>query len=434
MIECYSLSGEFYESPECFTEFNEIKNKLDNGQEDIKDFPIEAIISLIDEYSKKISRDRELLREEGVAFLTFYLKKNNINKMVDLNIGNKDYLNTFVDVGNGKYMKAQRRGLICHWIAGNVGTLGVYSLVQSLLCRNSNLIRVPKELISITLGLLKPLKEVQVNLNGIYYKGEDLLKAVSIVYFKSDNIKLNNAMSSMADARIFWGGEEALNSVKKLTQKTTCKDIVFGPKYSFAVMDKEAVESIELEKYLERLVMDIITFNQKACSSPHVVFIEKSIISLDEVCNRFVKVFNKISRKYPVKYIDQGAAAKIINKRGEYGLSLDKMIYNSKCFNYTILVNDNTALEDPIGYRTVFLKEVSDVFDIKNLITSKIQTIGIAFSDKNKALSFTEEVTQRGVDRVIALGSMNIYDYPWDGMMVIHELLRWCSLSLGESL
>lgn len=434
MIECYSLNGEFCEGPRYFTDFNEIKSKLDLGQEDIRDFPIEAIITLIDEYSKKISRDKELLREEGVAFLTFYLKKNNINKMVDLSTGNKEYLNNFVDMGNGKYIKAQRKGLICHWIAGNVGTLGIYSLMQSLLCRNSNLIRVPKELISITLRLLKPLKEVEVNLDGVCYKGKDLLKAVSLIYFKSDNLNLNNEMSSIADARIFWGGEEALSSVKKLTQKTTCKDIVFGPKYSFAVMDKEAVESIELEKYLEKLAIDVITFNQKACSSPHVVFIEKGIISLDEVCNRFAKVFDKISRKYPVRYIDQGAAAKIINKRGEYGLSLDKMLYNSKCFNYTILVNNSIALEEPIGYRTIFLKEVSNVFEIRDLITPKIQTIGIAFNDKNKALSFTEEVTRRGVDRVIELGSMNIYDYPWDGMMVMHELLRWCSLRLSQSL
>lgn len=434
MIECYSLSGEFYESPMCFADFDDIKNKLDFGQENIKDFPIEAIISLIDEYSKKISRDKELLREEGTAFLTFYLKKNSIDKMVDLSTGNKNYLNGFVDVGNGKYIKAQRKGLICHWIAGNVGTLGIYSLIQSLLCRNSNLIRVPKELISITLRLLKPLKEVEVNLNEIYYRGEDLLKAISLVYFKSDNFSLNNEMSSIADGRVFWGGEEALNSVKKLTQKTTCKDIIFGPKYSFAVMDREAVESIELEKYLEKLAIDIITFNQKACSSPHVVFIEKGSVSLDEVGNRFAKVFDKVSRKYPLKHIDQGAAAKIINKRAEYGLSLDKMLYNSKCFNYTILVNNSINLEEPIGYRTVFLKEVPDVFEIKDLITPKVQTVGIAFNDKSKALSFTEEITRRGADRVIALGSMNIYDYPWDGMIVMHELLRWCSLSLSEDL
>ncbi|MPN20291.1 hypothetical protein SDC9_167669 [bioreactor metagenome] len=199
-------------------------------------------------------------------------------------------------------------------------------------------------------------------------------------------------------------------------------------------MDREAVESIELEKYLEKLAIDIITFNQKACSSPHVVFIEKGSVSLDEVGNRFAKVFDKVSRKYPLKHIDQGAAAKIINKRAEYGLSLDKMLYNSKCFNYTILVNNSINLEEPIGYRTVFLKEVPDVFEIKDLITPKVQTVGIAFNDKSKALSFTEEITRRGADRVIALGSMNIYDYPWDGMIVMHELLRWCSLSLSEDL
>lgn len=434
MIECYSLNGEIYEEPIYFESFHDIKNKLEFEQENLTSFPIDAIISIIDEYGKKICKNKKLLKEEGTAFLTFYLKKNNIQKMIDLNIGNKNYLNNFVDVGNKKYIKAQRRGVICHWIAGNVGTLGIYSIIQSLLCRNSNLVRVPKELVSITLNLLRPLKEVQVNLNEICYSGEDLLKSISLIYFKSDNLKLNSEMSSIADGRIFWGGEEALNSVKGLPQKTTCKDIIFGPKYSFAVMDKEAVESIELEKYLEKLAIDIITFNQGACSSPHVVFIERGVVSLEEVCNRFAKVFANISIKYPVKYIEQGTAVKIINKRGEYGLSLDKMLYNSKCFNYTILTNNDISLEEPIGCRTIFLKEVENLFKVTNLITHKIQTVGVAFSNKNKALDFADEATRRGVDRIINLGSMNIYDYPWDGMMVMHELLRWCSLSLGEDL
>lgn len=434
MIKCYTFNGEIYETPICFGEFNDIKSKLESSEEVIRNFPIEAIINIIDEYRRKISKDKELLKEEGTAFLTFYLKKSNIEKMIELNLGSRDYLNEFVDVGNGKYIKAQKKGLICHWIAGNAGTLGIYSIIQSILCRNSNLVRVPKELIKITLNLLKPLKEVEVTLNEISYSGKDLLKTISLVYFNSDNLGLNNEMSSIADGRIFWGGEEALNSVKGLPQKTTCKDIIFGPKYSFAVIDKEAVESIKLEKYLEKLAIDIITFNQRACSSPHVVFIEKSTISLEEVCNRFAKIFHKISIKHPVKYIEQSTAAEIINKRGEYALSLDKMLYASKCFNYTILVNNNIELEEPIGCRTIFLKEVSNVFQIKNLITPKVQTVGIAFNNKDKALSFTEEVTRNGVDRVISLGSMNIYDYPWDGMMVIHELLRWCSLSLDDKL
>ncbi len=75
-------------------------------------------------------------------------------------------------------------------------------------------------------------------------------------------------MSLKADARIVWGGKSAVDSISFLPKKTTCKDIIFGPKYSFAVFDKSAIESNDFEEYLENLVTDIIAFNQKACSSP----------------------------------------------------------------------------------------------------------------------------------------------------------------------
>ena len=79
------------------------------------------------------------------------------------------------------------------------------------------------------------------------------------------------------------------------TKKTTCKDLIFGPKYSFAVFDKSAIESDDFEEYLENLVTDIIAFNQKACSSPQVLFLEKSKLPIEEIAQMLSQKFEKIN-------------------------------------------------------------------------------------------------------------------------------------------
>jgi hypothetical protein len=113
-----------------------------------------------------------------------------------------------------------------------------------------------------------------------------------------------------------------------------------------------------------------------------------------------------------------------------YGLSLNKDLYCPKGLEYTILINNDFTLEEPIGGRCIFVKQVDNIFDIKKLITRRVQTIGIASKDRSRVLKFADEVTSLGVDRIVSAGIMNIYDSPWDGYYMINELIRWCLINL----
>lgn len=429
MITCYSLDGRIYDRGMSFNSLDTIYSSLKKNWDLLNSIPIEAIILMLDQYSKKISLNKKLLKVEGVPYLSFYLKKNNIENLIYSSLGDKRYLKEFIDKGNGKLVKAQGRGIACHWIAGNVPTLAFYSVLQALMAKNSNIIRVPKQSIDLVLKLLKLMEDIEVSYESNNYFSRDILKNISLIYFDSSHKSLNEYMSIIADARIVWGGEEAVKAINILPKKTTCKDLVFGPKYSFAIFDKDIIESCECEAYMKKLAMDIAIFNQKACSSPQVLFVEKSKVPLTQVVEKLSKAFEKLDKRY-ANILDESTAAKIINKRGIYSLSLDKNLCCSTGLNYTILNNNEIALEEPVGGRCLFVKEINSIFDVRNLITRRIQTIGIACKDRDRVLEFADIVTPLGVDRVVNIGLMNIYDYPWDGCFMINELVRWCSVNM----
>lgn len=429
MITCYSLDGKIYSQGISFKDLDTIYFSLKNNWNLLNSIPVEVVIRILDEYSKKLNLNKDILKVEGVPFLSFYLKKSNIEKLIKDSIGDKNYLNEFTHKENGKYIKAQGRGIACHWIAGNVPTLGFYSIFQALIAKNSNVIRVPKESIDLVLKLLELMDNIEVSYKSDAYFSRDILKNITLIYFESNDKLLNEQMSIRADARIIWGGEEAVNYINTLPKKTTCKDLVFGPKYSFAIFDKNVIESYECEAFIDRFLMDVAIFNQKACSSPQVLFIEKSKVSLHQVIEKLSNAFEKLDKRY-TNILDESTAAKIINKRGIYSLSLDKDLCCSKGLNYTILINNKIALEEPVGGRCLFVKEVDSIFDVKNLITRRIQTIGIACKDEDRVIELADIVTSLGVDRVVNVGLMNIYDYPWDGFFMINELVRWCSVNL----
>ncbi|MBZ9687605.1 acyl-CoA reductase [Clostridium estertheticum] len=430
MINCYGLNGEFNENGFIFQDFHEIDTCLNKNLEDLHEFPVQAIILIINEYSKKIATNREILKMEGVPFLCFYLKKVNMEKQLKLNLGNIEYLNDFVQVEDEKYIKTQPKGVVCHWMAGNVATLGIYSVLQSILCKNGNILRVSKKCVSEVYKLLVLLDNILVMYEGNTYSSKVILKNIALIYFNSEDGYHNSEMSLKADARIVWGGETAVNAISILPKKTTCKDLIFGPKYSFAVFEKSAIESDDFEEYLENLVTDIIAFKQKACSSPQVLFLEKSKLPLEEIAQRLSEKFEKMVKRYSNLDLEQAIAAKIINKRGEYSLCLDKQLYISKGLQYTILIDSELKLEEPITGRTIFVKQVDDILDVCPLITKNIQTIGIASKNSNKTLDFADRVTAFGVDRVVKIGYMNFYDSPWNGSLIMSELVRWCSLNV----
>ncbi|MBZ9608170.1 acyl-CoA reductase [Clostridium estertheticum] len=430
MINCYELNGEFYKKGLKFEDFHELETCLNKNFNKLHEFPVQVIILIINEYSKRIAINREILRMEGVPFLCFYLKKINMEKQLKLNLSNIEYLNNFVQVENEKYIKAQPKGLVCHWMAGNVPTLGIYSVIQSIICKNSNILRVSKESVSTVYELLKLLDNIEVEYGGETYSSKIILKNIALVYFNSGDKYLNSQMSLKADARIVWGNKTAVDAISLLPKKTTCKDLIFGPKYSFAVFDRSAIESDDFEEYLENLVTDIIAFNQKSCSSPQVLFLEKSKLTVEEIAKILSRKFEKITKRYTNLGLEEAIAAKIINKRGEYLLSINKLTYMSKGLQYTILIDSEVRLEEAITGRTIFIKEVDDILDVCPLITKNIQTIGIASKNSNKTLEFADRVTTFGVDRVVKIGYMNFYDSPWDGSLIISELVRWCSLNI----
>ena len=182
----------------------------------------------------------------------------------------RQYLNRFLPIEKNLHLRAQPRGVVCHWVAGNIPTLAIFSLVQSILCKNVNILRVPKESVGNVLKILKILEPITVEYDGQELKGADILKTLSIVYYPSSDYKLNEQLSLVADCKVVWGGKDAVRSIVPLPQKEHCESVVFGPKYSFAVVDEKSVTP----ELCEKLVIDIITFEQSACSSPHVLFCE----------------------------------------------------------------------------------------------------------------------------------------------------------------
>ena len=146
-----------------------------------------------------------------------------------------------------------------------------------------------------------------------------LLPFLAVVWFDYQYQDLNEAMSRAADTRMMWGGAPALQAISALPRQDHCTDIAFGPKYSIGLLDRKRLERSEgLESVIAAFVRDIAAFDQRACSSPQTIFVEKnSRLTLREVAELFAAQFRRLP---PKPSLDFYTTVRILNARAS-GLS-----------------------------------------------------------------------------------------------------------------
>ncbi|MEX2684096.1 MAG: acyl-CoA reductase [Candidatus Sigynarchaeota archaeon] len=427
MIDVVMHAGEFYyPARKKVEQIKPLLKSIKVGFETLKKIDKNKLIDLFQKFSENIIKDPSTTGIEGVAFLSSWLRKANMMQIVEKNLKDLAYLDRFV--GEVKRIKAQPRGVACHWIAGNVPTIGLFSLFQSMLVGNANILRIPPKSHDTMVRLLKVFASSRIeDLSGAH-----LLTSTAIIYYDRTDQAANEELSDIADVRIVWGGEEAVKSITGLPRRAHCEDVIFGPKYSFAVIDREAIASKELPRVLRFLASDIFLFDQAACTSPHVVFCEKSSIDITSIARLLGEEMAKLSKRFPKAEIDQFIMTRIINARAEHALDLEASVVCSPENDWTILINKRPGLEEPVESRTIFLKEVDSLMDVLPHVTKKVQTVGCAIGDKAKLLAFADAVTFRGVARCVNIGQMHLFDSPWDGMLIMSRLVNWVTLYYGE--
>lgn len=426
MITCHLSNGTFGKRE--ISDFRGLVADLEVNRQILAEAPLGAIIRILDSLGKHVLKKSDFNTVPGFSYISFWLRRENLEKICRTCYADGHYPDGFAGTGQNFAMAALPRGIVCHWIAANMPTLGFFSIVQAVLSKNGSIAKMPEEYVPLLISILGELKGVSVEYEGKTYSGEIILNAIAIVSFAGRAAETSEQFSRAADCRIIFGGSEAVSAISRLPCRDHCETIIFGPKYSFAAYDREYIESDRFGKSLEALAKDVAVFNQMACSSPHVVFFEKSRRSLDEIASLFQGAFERLPPALREQPISSGLAARIINARAMHLLSENRNCIAPKDLGWTILVSSDPGLEEPLQGKCIFIKEVESLDDVIPLVNHKIQAIAIGILDPLKRESFARQAGYRGADRIVIPGTMHDFTLPWDGILTLNRLVRWVIL------
>lgn len=395
--------------------------------------PLEAILGLVNEARKQWAETPELdpYRHTGLNFLADWCEPNRLRNLLDSAMhGQRAFLDNFLprtDISHSS-LKAMPRGIVSHWLSGNVPLLGMFALVQSILSKNANILKVSaseSQALPVLLGTFKGLSYTTPGGYTIY--GDDLLGTLAVIYFDRNQTRIAEKFSANADVRIAWGGREAIESVSALPKKYNSQDILFGPKLSMMVVGNDALDSDKaIRKLIRRAATDSSVFDQFACASPHTIFVEKGgLISPKEFAEKLAVAMDKAMLRLPTQVPDIGQVNKIRSKIAEYGFIGES--WHDRHLRWTVLFDEGTELVEPTYQRVITVKAVENVFDVVDSVHEDIQTVGLAMHGE-KRLNFANEIMMQGAMRCPDVGYMTHFDSPWDGLFALDRLVRWGSL------
>jgi hypothetical protein len=377
----------------------------------------QMVLEVFDRWAAALD-DRELRDVPGMTFFRLWLRRGNLEPVLLRELGPSSLNGGWQEDGRAK-LRAFPLGIVGHWPAGNIEIQPVLSLTCALLGGNGCLVRVPSRLVWITRRVMEKLQEVdQAGL---------LIDRIFMASFDHSRTDLHEAMAQSVDGAMIWGGAEAVSQVRGLPFPHWARVVVFGPRLSAAAMDAETWrDRTERASWCRRIARDVWQFDQQACSSPQVLFLERGAGGdPDEFVEDLRLAFQEENRHHPRRQIEPALTSAICLARASWLLA---EAGNHALFptspDWTILLGTNAEMPNPTQGRTLSVLVVDDLMKVISTFDGSLQTLGLGVRDAQKEERLAKAAGRSGVDRIVKLGRMHVFSSPWDGTELIRPMVR----------
>ena len=387
--------GEIYENKEQDKLIASLYEDMINTLSFDKHPSIDSVINACDRLYKRIMNHEfdeialPLLKALNIPFSALdhyasYFSKEGLTKKVDIELG--ELKNGELSLDKDNLRRIEPLGILFHIAAGNVDLLPAYSVIEGLLVGNINILKLPTGDNGLSVKLLQELIKEEPSLKDYIY----------VFDVPSTEIETIKKLSSLADATIVWGGDEAQKAARNFVDIRS-SIIAWGHKLSFSYIDMN-VEDKELEKLCESICIS----NQLFCSSSQGIYVNTdNKEDLHALAKRLLPIFTNVSKRVGTLPLTMKAKNSLLLYNEK--LEGNKNIYSDS--GVSIIVKEDNKLELSYLYQNIWIKALKEDNIIKVLKPNKnlLQTVSINNKLLNKQ-KIADILIKAGATRVVPLG------------------------------
>ncbi len=319
-------------------------------------------------------------------------------------------------------------GLVAHIAPGNAATVAPLSIVEGLLAGNVNILKTSSADTLLTQHLMAELAALDPS--------GALAARIVVLRYPSSRQEWLRLMCAPADAVAVWGGEGAVEGVAAHVP-AGCRLVEWGHRISFAYLTSDAWSDAGT---LDALADDVCLYEQQACSSPQVVYLDTE----DEgVVFAFAERFAAVLAARPPAVTaasaggasgagepDPAEAAELstteLVARLEEHLGLTR-VFAAPDGSWRVIADTRSPLTASPLHRSVWVKPLPRKRLVATLRPMRryLQTAGLAGS-RNDIAELSRTALAAGVTRVTPVGAMldSYTGEPHDGVYALQRYSR----------
>ena len=317
-------------------------------------------------------------------------------------------------------------GLLVHVVPGNIATAGPLSLVEGLLTGNVNAVKTSAGSPTFTQRVAAALVEIEPR----------LAPYVIVLRVASRDRLWMRQLCAPADTVAVWGSDEAVAGVAAYVPSGT-PVVAWGPKISFTYLGRDAWLDGAIQ---QALAADICRYDQQACSSPQVVYLD--VDDADELFAGAASIaagLSRVDRQRAAAVPDRDEQAEITNvvtvARQEQHLGLTR-VWSDPGQRWHVLADTRPALRASPLFRTLWVKPLPPDRSVPVLRPMRryLQTVGLA-PGRQDADRLSRSLVAAGALRITAVGAMHdsYAGEPHDGQYALRRYSRRVSDSRGAA-
>ena len=370
--------------------------------------------------AKRVSPLDPRVLEDDYAGLGALMNRPAMEAMVQHELGGADVLDGWREVVTGYGQQARVRAFpprLVHILAGNAPGVSVLSIMRGALVKGVHLLKLPSNDLFTATAVLKTMAAAAPN--------HPLVKSFSAVYWRGGdtNVESHLLRPQFFDKLVAWGGEAALRSAKNYIGPGF-ELVAFDPKTSISFIGREAFQSDEILAEVARLAGDDSTpYNQGACVSSRIQYIEATVEQADRYCDLLQQQLGVQRPKCAaVSQLVTGDTREQIEALRD--LEPEYRIWG-RFDGRGIVIRS----EDPVDFypdrKVVNVVPVTSLRDAVRYANVATQTVGVYPSSRKAEVR--DALASAGVQRVVTLGKAlgPGPGLPHDGFYPLHRFARW---------
>lgn len=213
-----------------------------------------------------------------------------------------------------------------------------------------------------------------------------------------------------------------------------CIDVCFADRYSICLLSAEAILAADqstLNTFVAGFYNDVFLFDQNACSSPHLILWQGSVVDINSAKKLFWQTLeNTLVTKAsvaPLHAIDKYLAF------CRAAIRLDGVKLVPEQLNQICRISLESLPRDIDKYRSrhgFFFEAIdNDLKGFQSIVAECYQTVTYFGVDRDEIIHAIFSAGLTGVDRVVPVGKALDIGVEWDGYNIVETLSRIVSLN-----